>query len=99
VTVQAIVADLIPVHVEYGVAHVVENESQASELTGKDRPIAQDQVIAAMSDQSGYFTLAAPAAGWTPGLYRCGLFAGERTSAYTHVDEIRFRILEPIRPS
>jgi len=72
---------------------------EVSELAGKDRPIAQDQVIAAMSDQSGYFTLAAPATGWTPGLYRCGLFAGERTSAYTHVDEIRFRIVEPSRRS
>ena len=28
-----------------------------------------------------------------------GLFAGERTSAYNHVDEVRFRILDPHRPS
>jgi len=72
---------------------------EVSELTGKDTPIAEDHVIASMSDESGYFTLMAPASGWTPGLYRCGLFAGERTSAYTHVDEIRFRILEPTRSS
>jgi tetratricopeptide (TPR) repeat protein len=72
---------------------------EVSELTGKDQPIAEDQVIASMSDESGYFTLIAPASGWTPGLYRCGLFAGERTSAYTHVDEIRFRILEPTNQS
>ena len=39
------------------------------------------------------------ATGWTAGLYRCGLFAGEETSAYTQVDEVRFRILEPTRPS
>jgi hypothetical protein len=48
----------------------------------------------AMSDQSGYFRLAAPERGWTPGLYRCGLFAGERTSAYTQADEVRFRIIQ-----
>lgn len=68
---------------------------ETPEITERSRPIAQDHVIASMSDQSGYFTLIAPASGWTPGLYRCGLFAGERSSAYTHVDEIRFRILEP----
>jgi len=72
---------------------------EASELTGKDQPIAEDQVIASMSDESGYFRLPPPTTGWTPGLYRCGLFAGERTSAYTHVDEIRFRILEPTNQS
>lgn len=72
---------------------------EASELSGADRPLAQDQVIAAMSDQSGYFTLTAPSAGWTPGLYRCGLYAGENSSAYTHVDEIRFRILNTTRSS
>jgi hypothetical protein len=53
----------------------------------------------AMSDQSGYFTLGRPDQGWTPGLYRCGLFAGERTSAYTQADEIRFRILQQDQPS
>ena len=37
--------------------------------------------------------------GWAPGLYRCGLFAGERASAYTQVDEVRFRIVEPRRVS
>jgi tetratricopeptide (TPR) repeat protein len=72
---------------------------EVSELTGKDHPIAEDQVIASMSDQSGYFRLTPPPTGWPPGLYRCGLFAGERTSAYTHVDEIRFRILEPTNQS
>ncbi|HEU4685686.1 MAG TPA: tetratricopeptide repeat protein [Nitrospira sp.] len=57
--------------------------------------VAQDHVVMAMSDQSGYFTLMPPASGWKPGLYRCGLYAGERTSADTHVDEVRFRIFEP----
>lgn len=48
-----------------------------------------------MSDRSGYFMLSPPETGWTPGLYRCGLFVGERTSADTQVDEVRFRIIEP----
>jgi tetratricopeptide (TPR) repeat protein len=71
---------------------------EAAEITGEQRAIAQDRVMMAMSDQSGYFTLSRPDRGWTPGLYRCGLFAGERTSAYTQADEIRFRILQPDRP-
>jgi hypothetical protein len=48
-----------------------------------------------MNDQSGYFMLIPPKTGWKPGLYRCGLFVGERVSAYTNVDEVRFRIVEP----
>ena len=83
----------------YSIHYTKLYDIEVSELTGKDTPIAEDHVIASMSDESGYFTLMAPASGWTPGLYRCGLFAGERTSAYTHVDEIRFRILEPTRSS
>jgi tetratricopeptide (TPR) repeat protein len=67
---------------------------ETSEATGQAKVMAQDQVLMAMSDQSGYFRLAAPDHGWTPGLYRCGLFAGERTSAYTQADEVRFRIVE-----
>jgi tetratricopeptide (TPR) repeat protein len=68
---------------------------EKGEALGQSRTIAQDQVLMAMSDQSGYFRLAAPERGWTPGLYRCGLFAGERTSAYTQADEVRFRIIQP----
>ena len=66
---------------------------ETAEATGQARVLAQDQVLMAMSDQSGYFRLAAPEQGWVPGLYRCGLFAGERTSAYTQADEVRFRIV------
>ncbi len=61
--------------------------------------LAQDRVMTSMNDQSGYFQLSAPKGGWPTGLYRCGLFAGERTSADTLVDEVRFRIVEPARPS
>ncbi|MBH0193222.1 MAG: tetratricopeptide repeat protein [Nitrospira sp.] len=55
--------------------------------------IAQDHVLTSMNDQSGYFMLSRPKGGWPTGLYRCGLFAGERTSAYTLADEVRFRIV------
>lgn len=69
--------------------------AEASETGEEPRAVAQDRVLTSMSDRSGYFMLTPPKTGWAPGLYRCGLFAGERTSAYTHVDEVRFRISEP----
>ncbi len=56
---------------------------------------SQDQVVMTMNEQSGYFVLSKPKADWKPGLYRCGLFIGEEVSAYTHADEVRFRIAEP----
>jgi hypothetical protein len=62
------------------------------------RVAAQDRVMTATNDQSGYFMLARPATGWAPGLYRCGLFAGERANAYTMVDEVRFRIVDRSQP-
>ncbi len=49
----------------------------------------------AMNEQSGYFIVSPPETGWTPGLYRCGLFVGDEMTAYTHSDEVRFRILDP----
>jgi hypothetical protein len=67
---------------------------EMTESTGSSGMVAQDHVLMAMSDQSGYFTLAPPEHGWTPGFYRCGLFAGERTSAYTQADEVRFRVVQ-----
>lgn len=66
-------------------------------MTAEQRPVAQDQAVMSMSEQSGYFKLAPPKPGWTPGLYRCGLSVGEQMSAYTNVDEVRFRIIEPSR--
>ncbi len=72
---------------------------ESSEVTGEPRALARDEVIMAMNDQSGYFKLSRPKTGWTPGLYRCGLFAGDQKSAYTHVDEVRFRIIDPPRSS
>jgi tetratricopeptide (TPR) repeat protein len=68
---------------------------ERAETTGEQRPVVMDHVLTSMSDQSGYFLLSRPAPGWTPGLYRCGLFAGEQTTADTQVDEVRFRIMNP----
>src|SRR5262249_61113863 len=72
---------------------------EVQEASGEQRAITQDRVMMAMSDQSGYFKLSRPEHGWEPGLYRCGLFAGERTSAYTQADEVRFRIVQLHQPS
>ncbi|SLM49671.1 conserved protein of unknown function [Nitrospira japonica] len=72
---------------------------ETSEMTSEQRAITQDRVMMAMNDQSGYFRLPSPASGWMPGLYRCGLFEGEHTSADTQVDEVRFRILQPLQIS
>jgi tetratricopeptide (TPR) repeat protein len=70
---------------------------EESEMTGEPRTIAQDRVMTTMNDQSGYFMLIPPKTGWPPGLYHCGLYTGEQTSADTLVDEVRFRIVEPAR--
>ena len=72
---------------------------ESSQLTGEQPTIAQDRVMTTTNDQSGYFMLSPPKTGWLPGLYSCGLFAGETPSADTHVDEVRFRIIEPTRSS
>ena len=72
---------------------------ETSEMTGEQPAVAQDHVMTTMNDQSGYFMLTPLNAGWTSGLYHCGLFAGERTSADTLVDEVRFRIIAPPRSS
>ncbi|MDH4186539.1 MAG: hypothetical protein OEV08_06055, partial [Nitrospira sp.] len=64
------------------------------DMGGELRVAAQDRVLSSMSDRSGFFMLTPPKTGWAPGLYRCGLFAGERASAYTQVDEVRFRIIQ-----
>lgn len=72
---------------------------EISEMSGESRAVTQDRVMTTMNDQSGYFMLAPPKAGWTPGLYHCGLFAGEQMSADTLVDEVRFHITNPTRSS
>jgi len=72
---------------------------ESAELTEEPHVAAQDRVMMSMNDQSGYFRLVKPEAGWIPGLYRCGLFEGEKSSAYSQVDEVRFRILDPSQSS
>jgi len=72
---------------------------ETSEMTGEQRAVAQDHVLTTMNDQSGYFMLTPPKTGWTAGLYHCGLYAGEHTSADTLVDEVRFRIITSPRSS
>ncbi len=72
---------------------------ETSDMTGEQRAVAQDRVLTTMNDQSGYFMLTPPKTGWTDGLYHCGLYAGEHTSADTLVDEVRFRIIAPPRSS
>ena len=56
-------------------------------------PLARDHVIMNMGDQTGYFIIAQPESGWIPGLHRCGLYVGNELSAYTHSDEVRFRVI------
>lgn len=68
---------------------------ETSTITPNQSGLAQDQVVMSMNEQSGYFRLRAPREGWTPGLYRCGLFVGNEVSAYNHADEVRFRIVPP----
>lgn len=72
---------------------------ETREMTEDAQTTVQDRVMTAMNDRSGYFLLTPPKTGWTPGFFRCGLFAGEQTSAYSYVDEVRFRIAEPQRTS
>jgi len=70
-----------------------------SKITWGEAPLAQDQVVMSVNEQSGYFVLSSPESEWTPGLYRCGLFVGDTVSAYTQSDEVRFRIIGPDQPS
>ena len=71
---------------------------ETSDMTEDQQAMVQDRVMTTTNDRSGYFLLTPPKTGWTSGYYRCGLFAGEQTSAYSYVDEVRFRILEPQQP-
>lgn len=72
---------------------------ETSAMSGEPRAVAQDRAMTTMNDQSGYFMLSPPDTGWASGLYHCGLFTSERTSADTLVDEVRFRIVASPPPS
>jgi len=67
---------------------------ETSKITPDELPLAQDQIIMGMNEQTGYFILSPPENGWPVGLHRCGLFVGHDVSAYTHTDEVRFRVIE-----
>ncbi len=67
---------------------------ETSKTNANQIPLARDHVIMNMGDQSGYFIITQPESGWTPGLHRCGFFVGSESSAYTHADEVRFRIIQ-----
>jgi tetratricopeptide (TPR) repeat protein len=69
------------------------------DMTEDPQALVQDRVMTSTNDRSGYFLLTPPKTGWAPGIHRCGLFAGEQTSAYSYVDEVRFRIVESRRGS
>ncbi|NOU08458.1 MAG: tetratricopeptide repeat protein [Nitrospira sp.] len=71
---------------------------ETSDMTEDPQTTVQDHIMTTTNDHSGYFLLTPQKTRWTPGYYRCGLFAGEQTSAYSYVDEVRFRIIEPKRP-
>lgn len=68
---------------------------ETSDMAEDPQMAVQDRVMTATNDRSGYFLLTPPKFGWASGYYRCGLFAGEQASAYSYVDEVRFRIVDP----
>ena len=71
----------------------VECFTETPKTNANQIPLARDQVIMNMGDQTGYFIIAQPESGWIPGLHRCGLYVGNELSAYTHSDEVRFRVI------
>lgn len=73
----------------------VECHLETSKISDEQPALAQDHIAMAMNEQTGYFILTPPATGWPIGLHRCGLYVGNEVSAYTHTDEVRFRIMEP----
>lgn len=73
----------------------VECHLETSKISEEQPALAQDHIAMAMNEQTGYFMLTPPETGWPIGLHRCGLYVGNEVSAYTHTDEVRFRIMEP----
>ncbi len=67
---------------------------ETSRIAEEQIAVARDHIVMSMNEQSGYFILSPPETGWSPGLHLCGLFVGEDVSAYTHADEVRFRIID-----
>lgn len=55
--------------------------------------LGTDKVLVGLNERTGYFRLRRPAGGWPSGTYRVDLYLGDQASAYTHMAEVRFRIV------
>ena len=74
-------------------------QEQAAELAGIHTAVAQDRLIMSTNDQSGISCSSAPP-GMDAGPLSMRVVCGRRDrSAYTQVDEVRFRIIETSKPS
>lgn len=62
-----------------------------------NRPIGTDTVLIGLNERSGYFRLRRPEGGWQPGMYRVDVYLGPQISAYTHMADIRFRVVAASR--
>ncbi len=60
--------------------------------------VGTDTILLGLNERSGYFRLVRPQGGWSPGLYRVDLYLGPQVSAYTHIADLRFRIVADPRP-
>ncbi len=46
-----------------------------------------------LNEGSGYFLLSRPEGGWSTGTYRVDFYVGEEATAYTHMADVRFRVI------
>jgi tetratricopeptide (TPR) repeat protein len=60
--------------------------------------VGTDAILLGLNERSGYFRLHRPENGWSPGIYRVDLYLGLQVSAYTHVADLRFRIVRESHP-
>ncbi len=60
--------------------------------------VGTDTVVLGLNERSGYFRLRQPEGGWPPGIYRVDLYLGPQVSAYTHIADVRFRVVADPRP-
>jgi tetratricopeptide (TPR) repeat protein len=60
--------------------------------------VGTDAVLLGLNERSGYFRLRPPEGGWSPGIYRVDLYLGPQVSAYTHIGDVRFRIVAESLP-
>lgn len=55
--------------------------------------VGTDQVAMRLNEGSGYFLLSRPEGGWSTGTYRVDFYVGEEATAYTHMADVRFRVI------